>query len=545
MTNDETAPTRLINGRIYKSADDQRPADALVVLDGKIVWVGDNSDVPSARHTIDLQGATVLPGLTDAHIHLFAIASARLQVSLSGRNATSVGEVLSSLATRARQTAPGQWIHASGFDENNLLEHRYISRDELDSVVPDHPVLIRRFCGHMAFVNSAAMSMLKITEDMCDPEGGVFGRDANRRLDGTAAESAAEAIFRAIPRADRDVMVRSLRETIADCAKIGMTAAVEAAVGFTSGFDEELAVWKALRRTDEVLPMRLGFMYQLDPAEAGVRELVPEFDPNWQGATLKFFADGIVGARTAAVSVDYCDVPSRGFFLRAQGELNRVIVEAHRAGWQVAVHAIGDRAISETISAYEEAQRTAHREDPRHRIEHFFCPPADGFARMRELGALVVMQPSFLTRTRRSIDEAFGARAHQYYPGRSAICAGVQYIASSDAPTGSVSPWEGMASAIDRGASGGEPLGVAEALTAREAVSSYIRGAYAMRQETWRSTLEPGMAADLIVLDRDPFGESILSLRETNVLMTMVRGEICHNTLSDRLSHAGKWHWRA
>jgi predicted amidohydrolase YtcJ len=328
------------------------------------------------------------------------------------------------------------------------------------------------------------------------------------------------------------VLAEALRHTIDDCLRMGMTAAVEAAVGFTSGFDEEFVIWNLLRRNQPHLPMRLGFMLQLDPEEAAERDLSPGLDPDWQCATLKYFADGIVGGRTAAVSEEYCDTRTRGFFMRDEGELERVIIEAHRRGWQVAVHAVGDRAVSHVIGAYEKAQQAAPRDDARHRIEHFFCPPVDGFERMKRLGGVIVMQPSFLTRMRRSILNAFGDRAHRNYPGRSALGSGVNYAGSSDAPTGLVSPWAGIADAVDRGAPGGDPIGPGEALTVRQAISSYTRGgAYAMKQEGWRGTLDPGMAADLIALDCDPFTAINPDLRNINVLMTMVRGQIHHDAI--------------
>lgn len=527
---DHAASLRLINGRVYRSAEDVSPAEAIVVQNGKIVWIGETADAPAAQATIDLQGATMLPGLTDAHIHLFAIANARLLVSLGRQHAASIGDVVARLAARAGVTSKGQWVHAADFDENNLAEHRYPTRDEIDAVVPDHPVLIRRFCGHIAIVNSAALRSLDIEEGISDVEGGVFGRAPNRRLDGSATEGAAELIFRRLPPADRAVLAQSLHQTIDECLRMGMTAAVEAAVGFTSGFDEEFAVWNQVRGEKRYLPMRLGFMHQLDPDEAVARGLVPSLDPDWQCMTLKFFADGIVGGRTAAVSEDYCDTPTRGFFMRDQVDLERAIVEAHGAGWQVAVHAVGDRAVSHVIGAYEKAQALAPRDDARHRIEHFFCPPPDGFARMQRLGAMIVMQPSFLTRMRRSIQQAFGPRAHHNYPGRGALNAGVNYASSSDAPTGLTSPWAGIADAVDRGAPGGDPIGPNEAMTVRQAIASYIHGGtYAMKHEGWRGALAPGMAADLMVLDRDPFAETVPDLRSINVLMTMVRGQIHHD----------------
>jgi predicted amidohydrolase YtcJ len=527
----------LTNGRIYRSAWDETPADSLVVRDGRVLWSGARADAPVADRTIELDGATVLPGLTDAHIHLFAIAHARLQVPVTPRDAGSIDAVLKLLVARAQRIPAGQWVYGAGLDENGLAEHRQPTRAEIDAAIPHHPVMIRRFCGHVAVANSAALQFLAIDEAIADSEGGAFGRDKDGRLDGSATESAAELMFRAAPPMDRAELIAMLRATIDDSAKLGLVAAVEAAVGFTVGFDDEFAIWNELRGSAP-LPMRLGFMNQLDPEEAAQRGLVPLQDPDWQSMTLKYFADGIVGARTAAVIEDYADTSSRGFFMRDAAELQSVIVDAHAAGWQVAVHCCGDRAIDAVISAYEQAQAAQPRDQARHRVEHYFVPPAGGLARMKQLGALVVTQPSFLTRMRRSIAGAFGPRADSCYPGRSVIDAGVAYVATSDAPTGSWSPWDGIADAVHRAADSGAPIGPDEAISVREAIHSYtVGGAFAMKQEPWRGTLMPGMAADLIAIDRDIFAPAGTSLRDTRVLLTLLRGEVVHDTLSQ----AG-WH---
>lgn len=527
------APSLLLtNGRIYRSAFDESPVDCILVRAGKVAWSGAAANAPSADTVVNLHGATVIPGLTDAHIHLFAIAHARLQVPVTPRDAASIPAVLERLASRAHEIPDGKWVYAAGLDENGLAEHRLPTRAEIDAVIPDHPVLIRRFCGHICVVNSAALALLGIDEAVADPEGGTFGRDANGRLDGSAIESAAEFVFRKAPPLDSAELVDALRSTIADSNRLGLVAAVEAAVGFTTGFDDEYAIWNAIRGQGDVLPMRLGVMNQLDPAEAAGRGLLPKQDADWQSMTLKYFADGIVGGRTSAVSEDFADTPSRGMFMRDESELQRVIGEAHADGWQVAVHCTGDRGIDCIIEAYEQAQAATPRTDMRHRIEHYSVPPKGGLARMKALGALVVTQPSFLTRMRRSILGAFGSRAETCYPGRSVIDAGVTYIASSDAPTGSWSPWDGIADAVLRASDSGAPIGAGEAITVREAVHSYtVGGAFAMKHETWRGTLENGMAADLLVLDHDIFAADASPVRGTHVLMTMVRGVVVHDAL--------------
>ena len=522
---------RFINARVYRSADDVRPASSLMTRKGVIHWIGDDADAPKADHVIDMQGTTIVPGLTDAHVHLFAIANERQQISLNGPDIRSITDVLNRISDAARRSSPMQWIRAVGFDENNLAEHRYPTRDEIDAAAPGHPVIIRRFCGHTAILNSAALKQLHIDDGVSDPPSGSFGRGAAGRLDGSAKESAAEAIFRSIPPIDPATMAASLRAVIEDSIRMGLTAAVEAAVGFTSGFDDEFAVWNLLRQDTSFSPIRLGFMYQLDPKEAAARGLTPRRDPDWQGMTLKFFADGIVGARTAAVSKPFADTGSTGFFMRDEDDLERVIVEAHVGGWQTATHCVGDRASARVISAFEKAEKSLPGQRPRHRIEHYFVPPEGGLARMKALEALIVTQPSFLARMRRSILGAFGPEADRMYPARSVIDAGVTWVGSSDAPTGHVSPWVGMANAVDRGASLGSRIGSDEALTRRQALGSYIHGgAFAMKQEDWRGTLAPGMAADFIAVDRDPF-DTVTDLAKTNVLMTVLRGVVRHDVL--------------
>lgn len=533
MTNIRPRALLLTRGRVYRSAFDQNPGEAILITGDQVAWIGQAKVAPSADETVDLAGATVLPGLTEAHVHLLAIAQGRLQLSFASSPVSDIPSLCAALHRRAGETKVGEWVAAVDLDEGRLRERRLPTRRELDAAVGDHPVLIRRYCGHAAVVNSAALRRLGIEDAISDPSGGTFGRAGDGTLDGSAQEKAAELIFAASTTISKTDLVESIHSTVADCLRMGLTAATEAAVGFSNGFEQEHEVWAEIRRAGS-LPIRMAFMLQLEPREAQARGLSPETDRDWQQATLKFFADGIVGGRTAAVSEPYCDTGTCGFFTRPEAELDQIIIDAHCAGWQVAVHAIGDRAIDRVISAYERAQRMFPRANSRHRIEHFFCPGDGAAERMKQLGAVVVTQPNFVLRMNKSIHTAFGERAHHCYPARSVLEAGAALAASSDAPTGLLSPWLGMAVAIDRAAGTGAPIGSQEGLDNQQALASYTSGAaYAIGHESWRGTLAFGMAADITVVDRDPITASPDRLAETKTLMSMVRGERAFDEITD------------
>ncbi len=525
-----TTSTLLRNGRFYTDAHDRSPASALLIRGGEIIWLGDNDDAPGAERVLDLQGACVLPGLTDAHIHVFAMALSRLQIDLAGGKVGSVEAVLDLLRKANAQNDSAEWLQGCDLNEARLAEGRMPNRRELDEAVGDRPVLLRRYCGHVAVFNTAAMRLLGLSDNQADPRYGHFERFDDGSLNGLAYERAAESIFRAAPAPAAHLIRQGIRDAVADCTRLGLTSLVEAAVGFSIGYDRESEIWETLQNDDD-LPVRFGFMAYLDARAAAARGLVPSFDRRWSRETLKFFADGIVGGRTSALSEPFCDRGGTGTFMLSESEIEESILEAHAAGWRVAVHATGDRAVELVARAYERAQANLP-EDRRHRIEHCFCPSPGVFPRMRDIKAMVVMQPSFLWRMGDSIRAGLGSRTDYAYPVRSVTDADALLALSSDAPTGLFSPWDGVRSAMDRLSSGGQVLGPKEAVSAREAIDGYIAGgALAMRHETFRGKLMPGFAADLTVLDRDPFDLSAEEVSKTRSVLTMTEGRIVHQDL--------------
>lgn len=516
-----TTSLLLTNARVHRSAHDTEPAEAVLIEGGRIAWTGPRTAAPDAAAVRDLGGRVMLPGLTDAHLHVFMLALSRLQVSFAR---TPVHD-FAALVRALREAPGGGWVLGCDLMEDRLAERRLPDRTVLDAAFPDRPVLLRRYCGHVAILNGAALGALGLGEGTADPEGGRFHRAADGTLTGIAEETAAERVFRAAPGPSADRMSAGISAVIADCAALGLTSLVEAAVGFSIGYDREAEVWAAMRGG---LGARMGFMLQLEAGEAAARGLVAEWGEEWSAETLKFFADGIIGGRSGAVSIPYDDSGGLGMLIQPEGVLERQFADAQAAGWRIAVHATGDRAVARAAAAMRAAQGDGPRR--RHRIEHCFVPPEGIFADLARAEILTVMQPGFLDRMGGSIAAALGARTARAYPGASVLAAGAPLAFSSDAPTGPLSPWVGIRAAIDRIGGHGGAIGPDEALDRSAALDAYIGGgARAMRHEGFRGQIAAGQAADLAVLDVDVFAAPPDELADTRAVLTLRGGEIVHD----------------
>ncbi|MFT4118777.1 amidohydrolase [Bradyrhizobium sp.] len=522
------APTTLLRGGLLQAAaQGDRASDSLLIVGDRIGWVGAHQDAPAADRIVDLAGSRVVPGLTDAHLHFFMRAQELVNLQLG--TAGSLPDLLDRVQRGCAAATRDEWIISSDYSEQSLAERRHPTLDELDAVAQGRPVLLRRTGGHLTVANSAALERAGIDANTPDPPGGTIERK-NGRLTGVLTELAADELAAKAPPPSPARMIRAIGDVIRESLGFGIVAAVEAAVGFNSGFETEWNIWSAIRDAG-LPPLRLGFMLRIDPAQARDLGIAPTgLDPWWQVRTLKFFVDGIIGARTAAFSEPYVDRDTCGLLIEESTELRAKAIEAHAAGWQLAAHVIGDRAIDQWLSALEAAQKADPRPDPRHRLEHFAVRGEDALRRVRALGAIVVPQYGFLPRLGASFAQAIGPdRTSNLYPGRSALQADVSIAGSSDHPIGPLSPFIGIAAAVDRLTSTGLTINASEALTRPEALSLYTRGgAVAMGHETWRGSISAGQAADIAVLDRDILLESS-DIARTTSRATWVGGKLVHS----------------
>ncbi|MEE9293313.1 MAG: amidohydrolase, partial [Acidobacteriota bacterium] len=396
---DQLPADLILTGGAVLTLDPQLPqAEAIAVRDGRIVSVGDEAMIagmagPSTRR-IDLGGGLVVPGLIDAHGHISSLGRRLENIDLRGVD--SIDEVARRVAARTAELPQGAWVTGGGWDQNLWPGKAFPDHRPLTRVSPDRPVWLRRIDGHAGWANEAAMRAAGISAATADPSGGSIERDAGGEPTGVFVDNATSLIEDAIPEADRERIKTWIVTALDHCARVGLTGVHDA--GIT---EEELAAFLELAEENR-LPLRVYLMWSGMGGEDLERLLdQPPLLNHHDRLTLravKLMIDGAMGSRGAVFFEDYDDDPgNRGLLVMQPDEVERAATLALRRGYQVATHAIGDRAISLTLDAYEKALAAAPTEDPRPRIEHLQCVRERDIGRMKRLGVIASMQPTHAT----------------------------------------------------------------------------------------------------------------------------------------------------
>lgn len=530
----------LYNGRVLTPSGYAR---ALLVEGQTIAAVGGNEEVLAAANgaeRIDLGGRLLLPGFVDGHMHFLAYALAMDRLDLTG--CRSVGEVRARIGAFRddRKPAPGEWIVGRGWNHEHFDDGRIPTKEDLDDLTPENPVLLVRVCGHVATLNTRGIEALCISSSSRFA-GGIVDLDEGGEPTGVLRETAVEYARMKSSSSDLPRLHSVVVRAGTHLSRAGLTSVCSDDLGSVQGdFRTLFDLYSGLEEKG-AMPVRVTEQLLLrsrsaldDFLTAGWR--TNDGTPFFHVGPLKLLTDGSMGGRTALLREEYSDMEGVfGVPIYAHDELDDMIWTAHRAGMQVAAHAIGDGALDLCLDGLERALAKAPRK-ARHYIVHCQMGDMEQYQRMARLGIGAAIQPPFVPSDRLMALKRIGEkRALTGYAWKTLIDLGVFLSGGSDAPVESFSPLWGIASAVTRQDEAGEPAGgwnPSQRLTVEEAVDLYTRGgAYASFEEHRKGTIEAGKLADVVALDRDIFTIQPEELKDVRVDLTMVGGRCTHRRI--------------
>ena len=533
----------LIRARTILTMDPAQPRVDAVGVDGnRVVAVGTveavRSALPPDPDEIDAGDRTVVPGFIDAHNHY--LATAESFAGVEARDVTSIEELQRRVGEFAERRAPATWIRGHGLEWSAFAEGRPPTRRDLDEVSMTHPILLEHVSGHAILVNSLAMSMRGVADDVRDPHGGTFDRDDRGRPTGIARDAATNLLLG--PSVDIGHHGPNFHTELEVDEGVGMLEAASPryfAAGLTTIADpqvsrRELGVYREAQRRGVPGPriIAMPLSHQLDElVEIGLAG--PFGDDRLRIGAMKFYTDGAITAGTAAFSEGLGPNRSTGTFYHEPEAFRSLIARAHAAGWQIAIHTMGDRAFDMALGALEAAFRTRRSDDPRPRVEHGTYPLPAQRERMASLGVIPVTQPGSIRELGNVWKVQLGDRLEEAMPMRAWLDLGIHPAISSDAFVQSYRPLDTISAATYRVTPDGTAAGAHHELSIEEAIRAHtIDAARALRLEDRVGSIETGKLADLAVIDADLLAAEPARIGELETWLTIQDGTVVHDARS-------------
>ncbi|MDH3272661.1 MAG: amidohydrolase [Gemmatimonadota bacterium] len=517
-----TADLIVVNGNVLTQDDDAPNAEAFAIRDGQFIAVGSNADVRSLAtldsQVIDAGGGTVLPGFIDAHSHPSGAGLNALKNV--NTNLGSIARIQDALRERALVTPPGEWIVGYMYDDTKQEEGRPVNRRDLDAVSTEHPIVVGHRGGHTGVYNSKAFDVAGVTVNTPDPFGGHFYRE-NGELTGKVAERA-RGVFDVPSTSTREERARGIAVICREMNATGLTSVHQTG---TSQADY-MAYQDAYSAGDLTFRMYALARGGTWPAlmDAGIRTGFG--DAMLKVGAVKFGADGSASERTMAMSTPYAGRPDDfGILTMTQEEIHEVVEEAHRAGWQVGIHANGDIAIDMVLNAYERVQELWPRPDPRHRIEHCSLVNPSLLERIRAAG---VVPTPFYTYAHYHGEKwiEYGEEKMEWmFAHKSFLDYGIMVAPASDHSPGPYEPLMAIQSMVTRKDYSGRVWGPSQRITLDQALKvCTVHGAYASHEERVKGSITAGKLADFVILEQSPYDVDPDRIKEIRVVRTVVGG---------------------
>ncbi len=524
--------TYYLHGRIYTNDPKHPWAAAMAVRDEKILCIGtiahillDCGGANAPGDTYQLNNHFVMPGFNDAHTHLGGAGRDKLSISLNGVD--SIGELQNRVKSEVRRHKPGDWILGSGWDQTLWPDKQFPTRLQLDEVSPDNPVFLVHVSGHVAVANSQALKHAEIKPDTKDPMGGEIERFADGEASGMLKEGAAmEMVTQRIPDPTEEERRHGIELVLAELARNGVTSAQD------NSEWEDFEVYKDLKQESKLTVRITEWLYFTDPlnelenhrAQGGTTD-------SWlKTGALKMVTDGALGSRTAALNAPYSDDPSTSGLMTIETEkLKAMAIERDRAGFQLAFHAIGDKANRISLDVFESVARVNPTRDRRDRIEHAQVVAEEDIPRFGRLNIIASMQPSHETNDMRWAEARVGPeRAKGAYAWNSLQKAGAKLAFGTDYDVEPINPMRGIYACVSRELPRGGPPGgwlPQEKLPLDDCLRAYTTGsAYAEFEDGKKGQLIVGQYADFVELSSDLTKATPAEILKTEVLRTVVGG---------------------
>jgi predicted amidohydrolase YtcJ len=553
----------VIENAIIATFDDNHPRASMIAIRGeKIVAVAYNiSDAIKSAQTadiealigpntrvVDLHKQFVMPGFNDAHLHLFSAAYAKLQIDFTG--AQSIAEFQERIRARLKDYARGEWILGRGWDHTLWPEKKFPTRQDLDAVSKDHPMIFGRLDGHVAIANSRALKIAEVTRNTKDPPGGHIERDGKSEPTGILEENSAMfLVYNRIPRYSMEQRHRAFQLAMDEAVQYGVTSVQDNSVmdaddGANYGWQNFLVLdqlkqeGKLKFHVTEWLPF-LAPVSRLEEMRRFGGSSTPEDpgDPWLKTGQAKLIMDGSLGSRTAAMLAPYSDDPSTSGILEIDPDrLKQMAIERDHAGFQLGFHAIGDRANRMALDTFAAVLQANGPRDRRNRIEHAQVVETSDFIGFGKLNVIASMQPAHLLDDARWAADRLGPeRSRGAYAWRTMEKNGVRLAFGTDYPVIPINPLRGIYACISRQMTDGTPKRgwqPQERLHAKDCFRAYTVGsAYAEFEEQRKGIIAPGMLADIVVYPKDLNETQLEDILTIPVVMTIAGGKIVYQQI--------------
>ena len=529
-----------INGEIYSMKKEGEKFQSLGVKDGKIIFLGTDEEAKNlnSKELIDLKGKMMIPGMADAHLHLYAYCQNLTFVDLS--KVHNINEMINLMKEKIKNVKKGDWIKGVNFDQSKWKENRFPTLEEMDSISKDNPIIIKRCCLHAVVANSKALEMASIGKNYQAGSGGIVELDKDGMPNGILREQSTKVFDDILPDPLKDIEVqkRIMQNVLKDMSSKGITTIHTYAAKIWQ-YNEDINIYKNFEKEGK-LPLRVTVCIdELFEPEILTKEKLNNPYRKVQLGAYKIFSDGSMGSRSAALKEPYSDDPENsGFMLFTQEELNNKILTGYEHGLQPAIHAIGDRALDMTLSAIEYTLKTTKEkgmtdEEQKNRLPfriiHVQMIDDDLLERMKKLPLVLDIQPIFLCTDLHWIEDRIGKeRLKGSFALKTMEKAGLIQTGGSDCPVETYEPLKGIYAAVTRQDMEGYPTEgflPEERLSVYEALCMYTKNVpYATGQESVLGTLEIGKFADLTVLEKNLFKIDKKEIKDVKVEQTYVAG---------------------